>query len=123
MVENKIKDSEATPRTGGIQEIDLTTEKIPTPKASSLNVDQLHTPESSMKIKRKLPDLASIIVVENSPLTSRQLLDTSSIPITPDVNTPIPQITKEKTRFAKTPRRLPPTSNTTASISTLASNQ
>ena len=53
MVESKIKDSEATPRTGGIQEIDLTTEKIPTPKASSLNVDQLHTPKSSMKIKTK----------------------------------------------------------------------
>ena len=101
----------------------ITTEKLPTPKASSLNADQLHTPKSSVRSKRKFPDLANIIVEENSPFTTRQLLDTSSIPITPDVTTPIPRITKEKARFAKTPRRLPPTPNTTASTSTQASNQ
>ena len=63
-----------------------------------------------MKIKRKLPDLANISMIQNSSLTTRQLLETSTILISHDNFTPVPHKTKGRA-IPKTPRRLPPTPN------------
>ena len=109
MDESKIIECEPTSGKVVVQELNKVNSTQPTPIITSCNSNQLQTPEN-VRIKRKLPDLASITVVQNFSLTTRQLLETSTIPISHDNSSPVPYRMKGRAT-RKMPRRLPPTPN------------
>ena len=71
---------------------DLTDGRTP---SSSANTDfqiesNQHTPQNKqIKIHKKFPDLGNLIIAKNTPLTSKLLLDASTIPLVHNNNTPI----------------------------------
>ena len=71
--ESKTTECKSTSEKVAVQELNEISSIQPTPNITSCNNNQLQTPKR-VRIKRKLPDLANISVVQNSSLTTRQLL-------------------------------------------------
>ena len=119
MDESKIIECEPTSGKVVAQELNKVNSIQPTPIITLCNSNQLQTPEN-VRIKRKLPDLANITVVQNFSLTTRQLLENSTIPISNPNSSPVPYRMKGRAT-PKMPRTPTPNRISTPFISSTPS--
>ena len=91
---------------------DRTPSSMPSPADIDIHIESTQcTPQDrQIKIHKKLPDLGNLSIARNTPLTSKLLLDTSTIPLVHNDNTPATHGTQDRrSSVNRTTRVLPPT--------------
>ena len=111
---------ETKPELSELRTEDLPPDRQSLPSASSSRTDfriETHHPctpqNNKIKTRRKLPDLGNLSITKNSPLTSNLLLNTSTIPLVQNNNTPPTHGIHNRSSVGRTPRTLPPTPSMT----------
>ena len=100
---------------------DRTPSSMPSPADIDIHIESTQcTPQDrQIKIHTKLPDLGNLSIARNTPLTSKLLLDTFTIPLVHNNNTPATHGTQNRrSSVNRTPRVLPPTPTTSTTPNT-----